>query len=1008
MAAWSGPGPAAATFARIGESTQMTRRRSLMVDDDSAGAWVDDLVDAFESLWEEVEHTSAFKRSVPVRVEIPMAERDPLHHPLDPVLYTIKLTHGPYQWEVRRRYKHFIKLDSDLRLLWLRSKFSRHNRVPLARLPVRLDHRDAKKERLQEYLQKVLEIEVFRNHPASLKFLEVSKYSFFDDLGKVKGKEDIVRKHGGGYRIELQVCGCDSAGCCGFCCCPCISQAYRWTKRWLVIKDSFLMLVKDLLIQSWSERQAREWFIAIEKMRRGPGDIWTRQQRYDSFAPVRENSKALWFVDAEDYYSTVADAINSARYEIFIAGWWLSPELYLKRHIAHMEKWRLDNLLKRKAEAGVKISILIYKEIPQALGIQSLHTYNRLMGLHRNVTVLRHPDHRRQGIYYWGHHEKVVSIDQCISFVGGLDLCYGRWDNPQHVLTDLPRRRVRRGNDESDGAAMSTLDGVEAVINERSEAAGADGDDDGEEIHAGLAVAAPDQEPGSPRKRRGRMAKAWSRARQLGWLVRTNTSLDSGNDVPFSASTKPAVQRGMSVDELTEPAGEEDDGNPVCEICPPGEACCHYHLFPGQDYSNPLVRDFEQVHQPFIDLISRKEVPRLPWHDVHMCVLGPVAADLARHFIQRWNYAKYNKKLRVLDRRKVDFLLPRDLPPPDTSWINEVQLQDCEVQIVRSASDWSCGVPQESSILRAYCASIQNAEQFIYIENQFFISSQLDSSPQIFNPIVETLAERIARAHESHSMFHCYVILPLLPGFPGELDAGGVAKKAILHYIQSSIYRGPSSLFGRLRALGIMEPLRYVSFCGLRAHGKIQQKLVTEMIYIHSKLMIVDDRVVIMGSANINDRSMTGDRDTELAAVVRDTHMIPGCMNGKPYDVGRFAHSLRMSLFTEHLGCAHQECFDPNSDHFFKNVWLSRAAANTKILDLVFNCIPNDCVRRLNQLQQNRDTPGLKDTDPQKAVDMLRTVRGNLVLFPHQFLVDEDLRPPLTSKENLISLTVFT
>ena len=37
------------------------------------------------------------------------------------------------------------------------------------------------------------------------------------------------------------------------------------------------------------------------------------------------------------------------------------------------------------------------------------------------------------------------------------------------------------------------------------------------------------------------------------------------------------------------------------------------------------------------------------------------------------------------------------------------------------------------------------------------------------------------------------------------------------------------------------------------------------MIYVHSKLMIVDDEYVIVGSANINQRSLDGDRDTELA-----------------------------------------------------------------------------------------------------------------------------------------------
>lgn len=38
--------------------------------------------------------------------------------------------------------------------------------------------------------------------------------------------------------------------------------------------------------------------------------------------------------------------------------------------------------------------------------------------------------------------------------------------------------------------------------------------------------------------------------------------------------------------------------------------------------------------------------------------------------------------------------------------------------------------------------------------------------------------------------------------------------------------------------------------------------------------MVVDDRLAIIGSANINERSQRGDRDSELACVIRDTDMI--------------------------------------------------------------------------------------------------------------------------------------
>lgn len=48
----------------------------------------------------------------------------------------------------------------------------------------------------------------------------------------------------------------------------------------------------------------------------------------------------------------------------------------------------------------------------------------------------------------------------------------------------------------------------------------------------------------------------------------------------------------------------------------------------------------------------------------------------------------------------------------------------------------------------------------------------------------------------------------------------------------------------------------------------MDSKPVTEIIYIHSKMMIIDDTIALIGSANINDRSLKGTRDTELAVVI--------------------------------------------------------------------------------------------------------------------------------------------
>jgi phospholipase D1/2 len=60
------------------------------------------------------------------------------------------------------------------------------------------------------------------------------------------------------------------------------------------------------------------------------------------------------YVDGREYFSAVAKAIEGAREEILIADWWLSPEMYLQKPPFTNEEMRLDKVLARKAEQGVK------------------------------------------------------------------------------------------------------------------------------------------------------------------------------------------------------------------------------------------------------------------------------------------------------------------------------------------------------------------------------------------------------------------------------------------------------------------------------------------------------------------------------------------------------------------------------------------------------------------------------------------------------------------------------
>ena len=52
---------------------------------------------------------------------------------------------------------------------------------------------------------------------------------------------------------------------------------------------------------------------------------------------------------------------------ICILDWWLSPELYLRRPPSKNEQYRLDRLLKAAAERGVKVHVIVYKEVEKAL-----------------------------------------------------------------------------------------------------------------------------------------------------------------------------------------------------------------------------------------------------------------------------------------------------------------------------------------------------------------------------------------------------------------------------------------------------------------------------------------------------------------------------------------------------------------------------------------------------------------------------------------------------------------
>lgn len=153
---------------------------------------------------------------------------------------------------------------------------------------------------------------------------------------------------------------------------------------------------------------------------------------------------------------------------------------------------------------------------------------------------------------------------------------------------------------------------------------------------------------------------------------------------------------------------------------------------------------------------------------------------------------------------------------------------------------------------------------------------------------------------------------------------------------------------------------------GEEVHNWIQEEL-----YIHAKLLIVDDRIVICGSSNLNDRSQEGYHDSELSIVMEDTEKIESTMDGQPFEAGKHAATLRRYLWREHLGLLppqdHDASGDPNAqppgedspndiwdrDESYKFVedpmsdelweqWTSNATTNTETFRHLFHADPDD------------------------------------------------------------------
>nr|XP_003701686.1 PREDICTED: phospholipase D2-like [Megachile rotundata]XP_012136910.1 PREDICTED: phospholipase D2-like [Megachile rotundata] len=1039
-----------------------------------------------------------------IRARITDIERNVTTHPMYPNLYIIELTHGPFTWTIKKRYKDIQYLHNQLQLyratldIPFPTKLHTERRKNLRNLQdgkengcrkgalpcfpnkpeclVSYDQLEQRKKAIEEYLNNLLTIQIYLRRPETINFLAVSHLSFIAELG-VKGKEGIVLKRAAiGERIQYRFFGLFHRMFWMQFYQFCTNLFGKWHSRHLVVKDTFVaylkpkegviksvilmdngfgtsfgneiesfkngMLIgnlnKRIIIRCWTKRNAKEWRECIHEISYKHGQDFIQSNPHSSFAPYRSPVPAAWFVDGANYMSAVADALENAKEEIFIADWWLSPEIYLKRPANNSDYWRLDNILERKALAGIKVFVMIYKEVELALGLNSFYSKQRLMEkCPENIKVVRHPDHAKIGIFFWAHHEKIVVVDQSIAFLGGIDLCYGRWDTYEHRLVDLGSANhsdvyiPSTGRFISTSSKKNTQDTQKHVLLPLA-------------ITTNTVVMATTKSIPVLPVRRKRSITALSELEPEKLLTQSSDDLHTVKcDTPhmkrknlfamakdtmnkMKRSIKLGEKRSSMVDNA-EAGNEDDKDNNVTRNLSETAATyedkdvhSEHHGEPkwwiGKDYTNFIVKDFTDLEKPYQDLIDRNTTPRMPWHDIGVMVQGASARDVARHFIQRWNAIKV-EKARLLTT--YPFLLPksyRDLKT-DAPFINPEYMHNVKCQVLRSVSCWSAGFfdteTLERSIQEAYIEAISKAERYIYIENQFFITLASMDQTAVQNRIGETLLERILRAHREGAVFRVFVIMPLLPGFEGEVGGpSGTALRAITHWNYASIAWGKSALLNRLIEAGIDDPNEYITFHGLRTHAILNGALVTELIYVHSKLLIVDDNTVICGSANINDRSMVATRDSEIAVIIHDQEFEDGRMNDIPFPCGKFAGSLRKHLFSEHLGL-----FKTNEDldvtdiikkSFYRDVWRARSYRNTEIFEEVFHCIPTDVVVNFNILKAYQADEPLSSSDPLLAQEKVKDIKGHLVDLPLKFLCNEDLKPAHGTVEGIMPTVLWT
>lgn len=251
--------------------------------------------------------------------------------------------------------------------------------------------------------------------------------------------------------------------------------------------------------------------------------------------------------------------------------------------------------------------------------------------------------------------------------------------------------------------------------------------------------------------------------------------------------------------------------------------------------------------------------PRPGWHDVHCAITGPAVADVETVFRERWEDPSplapaWHSRLR--DRfsrvRNEPSPLPAPLPRPPVveGGTHVVQLLRTYPRLRRGRA-YPFAPTGERSIALAHLKAVAQARELIYVEDQYLWSSSITSA--------------FADALSANPDLHLVAVLPHRP------DLEGMGERMQREGRREAVEQLRAAAPGRFAAYGIENHSGWP-------------------VYVHAKVVVIDDWYATIGSDNINRRSWT--HDSELAALVIDD----AGLDHSPY-----ARSLRLRLAAEHL-----------------------------------------------------------------------------------------------------------